>query len=116
MNYREIESLKRTLLNLVRQGCRLRIPAHGITGKIVGIGFNPYWTSPLDSKIEKLELNFTDDGGRVRPFTFYNVIGYDFISGDSRENACLDIHVYSANKGRDEEPSEKIRMDIFTEA
>ncbi|MCX7747565.1 MAG: hypothetical protein N2645_11875 [Clostridia bacterium] len=120
MDYKKIESLKLTLLNLSRQGCRINIPARGVTGKVISVGFKPYWTSQLDSKIEKLEINIMDDYGRIIPYLFYNVIGFDVISegergNDSSKNASLDIHVYSAKRNRDDQLMEKVRIDMFTE-
>lgn len=117
MNYKQIENLKFALLNLARQGCRLNIPSHGVSGRIIGVGFKPYWTSPLDSKIEKMEINYVDDTGNVIPFNLHNITKYDVISNDgtgyeSMQNACMDIHVFSQSNGRDEEPYEKVRVEI----
>jgi hypothetical protein len=118
MQYSKIESLKLTLTNLARQGSKIRIPSFDVSGKIVGIGFKPYWTSPLDSKIETLEIQFTDDYGRLIPFNFYNITNYDIIENDRAQkddsiNTTLDIHIFSPNKNRDEDPYEKIRVEIF---
>jgi hypothetical protein len=118
MNYKQIENLKLALLNLARQGCGLKIPSYGINGRIISVGFKPYWTSPVDSKIEKLELSYIDDSGRAVPFTFHNVVNYDVISNDgtgyhSMTNACIDIHVFSQPGSRDKEPIEKIRVEIY---
>ncbi len=117
MNYKDIEFLKSTLTSLVKQGCTLEIPSYGVGGRVVGIGFKPYWTNPVDSKVERLELNFMDNYGRLTPFNFYNVTGYDVVSRDEDKaaglrNICLDIHVYSPGKSRDEEPSEKVRLNL----
>jgi len=70
MNYQEIEKLKAVLTKMMKKGCMLMIPAYGAEGRIVSIGFRPYWTNPGDSKIEKLEINFVDNRGRVVPFVF----------------------------------------------
>ena len=117
MNHKEIESLKATLARLVGHGCKMKNDVYGVNGRVVGVGFRPFWTNPADSKIEKLEFNFVDANGRVRPFYLYNVIGYDIVSYDAdrldnSRNISFDIHVYSPNKGRDEEPYDKIRIDI----
>ena len=120
MNYNEIESLKYVLTNLAKKGCVLRIPAYGVEGRVVGIGFKPYWTDRIDSKIDKLEFNLLDSLGRVVPFSFHYVTGYDIISQDDKrfensESIALDIYVYSPNKSRDKEPSEKVRMHMVGE-
>lgn len=118
MSPKEIETLKLALSNMARQGCGIRNETYGVNGKIVGIGFKPYWTSPVDSKIEKLELNILDNYGRIMPFNFYHVIKYDVVSFDGKrledsKNISLDIYVYSPDKNRDEESHEKIRLDII---
>lgn len=117
MNYKEIEELKSALTNMMKKGSTLRVPAYGASGKVVGIGFKPYWTNPGDSKIEKLEINFMDASGRVIPFNFFNIIGYEVISRDGKDinetdNVSLDIHVYSPLKSRGAEPYDKIRIEI----
>ncbi|HEX2926016.1 MAG TPA: hypothetical protein VHP38_07125 [Ruminiclostridium sp.] len=120
MNYKQIESLKFALLNLARQGCRVSIPSYGINGRIIAMGFKPYWTSPVDSKIEKLEINYVDDYGRIVPFNFHNIISYNVISNDgtgfeNMRNACVEFHVFSQSKSRDEEPIEKVLIEISKE-
>ncbi|MCX8131505.1 MAG: hypothetical protein N3I35_15610 [Clostridia bacterium] len=120
MNYTEIEKLKYTLANLVRQGCMIRIPNSGAEGKVVGVGFKPYWTNPIDSKIDKLEFNIMDAYGRIMPIKFNYVTGYDILSqggGNSEKTNCisLDISVYSPNKTRNTDFNEKIRIDITSE-
>lgn len=117
MNYKEIESFKYSLLNLVRKGCQVHIPEYGVRGRIIGVGFKPYWTNPVDSKIEKLEFNILDNHGRLIPFNFFNVIGYNIVSYDGRgideaDNLSIDIHVYSPNKANEKEPGDKVRVDI----
>lgn len=120
MNYSEIEKLKSIITNLMQRGSRLKVPAHNVDGKIIGVGFKPYWTNPTDSKIEKLEINFMDSYGRIIPFNFYNITRYSVISHDDQrlensQNVSLDIHLFAPHKVRDEEPYEKIRVDIVSE-
>lgn len=117
MNFKQIEILKLALLHLSRQGSLVSIPAYGISGKIAGVGFRPYWTGPADTKIEKLELNIIDKSGKVKLFNFDNVIGYDVVSNDGRgydtmKNATLDIHIFSTDKQTDHKPMEKVRIEI----
>ncbi|HHV30001.1 hypothetical protein [Acetivibrio mesophilus] len=117
MNYKEIEELKSTLTNMMKKGCTLMVPAYRATGKIVGIGFKPYWTNPADSKIEKLEINFMDSIGRVIPFDIYNIIGYEIVSLDGKriedaKNICLDIHLYTNVKRRSTEKGDTLRIEI----
>lgn len=120
MNYTEIERLKLTLTSLVRQGCRVKVPAYGVEGRVIGVGFKPYWTNNIDSKIDKLEFNIMDNYGRVFPFNFNYVTGYDVITKDANrfedsKNVSMDIVVYSPNKSRDENFSEKVRLEIISE-
>ncbi|MCX7923485.1 MAG: hypothetical protein N3B21_15970 [Clostridia bacterium] len=117
MNRKQIETLKSTLSRLAMQGCKIQSSTYGIAGRLVGIGFKPYWTNPADSKIEKLELNFIDEHGRIRPFYLYNIVGYDIVSYDGRDilnskNISLDIRVFSPNKSIDKEPYDKISLEI----
>jgi hypothetical protein len=122
MNYIDIERLKYALANLVRQGCRIKIPNYGIDGKVVGVGFKPYWTNPYDSKIDKLEFNILDNYGQIFPFYFNYITGYDVLSHDGREfedskNINIDIFMYSPNKARarNEESSEKVHIEIISD-
>jgi len=50
MNYQEIEKLKAVLTKMMKKGCMLMIPAYGAEGRIVSIGFRPYWTNPVTQK------------------------------------------------------------------
>lgn len=117
MNYKEIDELKSVLTNLMKKGCTFMVPSYRMSGKIVGIGFKPYWTNPGDSKIEKLEINFVDRTGRVIPFDIYNVIGYKVVSLDGKsiddaKNISLDIHLYSNVKSRNLEECDTLRLEI----
>ena len=117
MTFKEIESLKSTIVNLIRSGCKMQVPAYGVSGRLIGAGFKPYWTNSDDSKIEKIELNFINDYGRVVPFNFLNIIGYSVASKDAHEledskNISLDLHVYSPGKVRDTEHFDKVRLNL----
>jgi hypothetical protein len=117
MNYNEIEALKNILANLSRKGCRLRIPSYGIDGRLVGIGFKPYWTTPTDTKIEKIEFNVIDSFGRTAPFILSYITGYDVISGNDSEPdgpkvMDFDFHVYSPGNSRFKQPNEKVRVEM----
>lgn len=118
MDYRDIESFKYSLIKLLQKGCTLKIPAYGVEGRIVAIGFKPYWTSPIDSIIDKLEFNILDKrSGRIVPFCFNYMTGYKIIpSGNNcnrdTESVCLDILIYSPGKKRDEDSNDAIRIEI----
>ncbi|MDP4180425.1 MAG: hypothetical protein Q8942_04950 [Bacillota bacterium] len=116
MNYKEIEALKYTLSNMAMRGARIKNNDFKVDGKIVGVGFKPYWSNPYDTKIEKLELNVLDNNGRILPFNFYHIIGYDIVSYDGKEfrssdNVSIDIHVYSPVSNRNEN-YDKVRVDL----
>lgn len=120
MNYWDIESLKSIMVNIIKQGSLLDIPSFGVGGRVVGVGFKPYWTNLDDSKIEKMELNLIDSIGRVFPFSFYNIVGFDIVSPDSQRmdetgNAYIEIFVFSPNKSREAEPYDKIRVNVTIE-
>ncbi|HHV98361.1 MAG TPA: hypothetical protein GXX36_02105 [Clostridiaceae bacterium] len=116
MNYNEIERLKYTLINLARQGCELKIPAYGIKGRILGVGFNPYWTNPGDSKINKLEFSIIDKNGMIFPVKFNNIMEYKILKNDAErsedsKNISMDIALYTPG-ARDKESSKKIRLEF----
>lgn len=120
MNYREIENLKSLLLQMAKQGYRLRNDTFGIDGKIVGLGFKPYWTNPADSKIHKLEFNVSDNYGKVIPFYFYNVVGFNITAKDGArldksKDLSFEIQVFTPDKTREKEPYDKVSVQIYRE-
>lgn len=122
MNLQEIEKLKSILTQFIMKGCQMQCVSPQNTslkvgGRVVGVGFKPLWSSPIDSKIDKLELNYIDQRGTLQPYSLYNVIGYDIVSYDGNEvedsdRISFDIHVYSPIKSASQEPFDKIRIDI----
>ena len=117
MNYKEIENLKCKLTELLHNSCKIKIPAYGIDGSIIGVGFKPYWTNPIDTRIDKLEFNILDNHGRVIPFNFKYITGYDILPNDDNpnekfKNFNLDVILFSPNKARGGEVNEKIRIEI----
>lgn len=120
MNYAEIERFKFTLTNLIRQGCRISLPAYEVDGRLISVGFKPYWTNTSDWKIDRLEFNIMDSNRRVIPFNFNYVTGYDVLSQDGRrfedsKSISMDIHVYTPDKTREENSGEKVRLDMSVE-
>lgn len=122
MNPRDIEGFKSALMGLLSRGCKVNIPSHGISGRIVGIGFKPYWTGPADSKIEKLELNIFEDSGRLVPFSIFNIIDYKIISRDPEKldirqigNLVLEIIFYTPNGSSEEGRGDKVRIELSVE-
>ena len=45
MDFREIENLKTFLMERLREGYRMSIDSLGVDGRIISIGFRPYWTN-----------------------------------------------------------------------
>ena len=82
MDYKDIEKFKSAIMHLVSKGCNVSFPEQGIQGRVVGVGYKPYWTSPGDTIIKKLELNITDACGRIIQYKLDNVIGYKVVSHD----------------------------------
>ncbi len=58
----------------------------GINGKLIAIGYNPYWTSHLDSKIEKLELSILNSRGIMVPLVLKNVVDFEIYPKEGRRN------------------------------
>lgn len=122
MNLQEIEKFKSILTQFIMKGCHMQCfssdnTSSKISGRVVGVGFKPLWSSPIDSKIDKIELNYIDQRGYVQPYSLYNVIGYEIVSydGDGLEdsnNITFNMHVYSPTKSASKEPFDKIRIDI----
>jgi len=117
VDYKAIDELKSEITDLVRDGKFIGISQFGISGNIIGAGFKPYWTGKYDSKIDKLELNILNRNGRIIPFAFNNIVGYekspkDLNSEDDSSKKYLEIHVFSPSKARDKEPYDKIRLEL----
>jgi len=64
----------------------LRSIDFGIDGKLIAIGYSPYWTSQYDSKIEKLELNFLSSKGIMVPLILKNIVDFEIYPKDGRRN------------------------------
>jgi hypothetical protein len=117
VDYKAIDELKSEITNLVKDGKFIGISQFRISGKVIGAGFKPYWTSRYDSKIDKLELNILNKSGAIIPFVFNNIVGYeksleDLVSENDSSKKYLEIHVFSPNKAREKEPYDKIRLEI----
>ncbi|MCX7708479.1 MAG: hypothetical protein N2484_01370 [Clostridia bacterium] len=117
MNYREIENLKTVITQLAKKGCRLTSNDYGVNGRIVGIGFKPCWTNPVDSRIERLEFNCQDGSGSIIPFYLYNIIGFDIVSLDGEEldnskKITLDMYVLSTERIKEMEGFERVRINL----
>jgi len=118
MDYREIEGLKSFLMDRLREGYRISIDPIGIDGKLIGIGFRPYWTNLGDSKIDKLEFNILKDNGQIIPIRLNNLVGYkitaqDDISSPDVKNLNLHIMLYSPNKLVGEDPYDRINLRLY---
>jgi hypothetical protein len=117
MNPQQIEKLKSILVHKASRGCKMRILSHVINGRLIGVGFKPYWSGPHDSKIDKLEFNYADNWGKVHTYHICDVVGYD-IHYDEEEDfdpfrcKSLDIYAFSPMKSRQKEPYEKIHMEL----
>ncbi|MHB8065542.1 MAG: hypothetical protein ACYDG2_23490 [Ruminiclostridium sp.] len=86
MNYKEIDILKSIFSNMLKNQNTLRSIDFGIDGKLIAIGYNPYWTSRYDSKIEKLELNFLSSRGVMVPLVLKNIVDFEIYPKEGRRN------------------------------
>lgn len=119
MNQKEIEEFKSMFTRMAMKGSRIRSSRFRVDGKLVGVGFKPFWTNVYDTKIEKLELNVLDKKGKIMPFNILHVVGYEVIGEGGREGngegeMTLDIRIFSPAKGR-EEPYDKIRIEFVSD-
>jgi hypothetical protein len=86
LNYIEIDRLKGIFSNMLKDQDNLRSIDLGIDGKLIAIGYKPYWTSRNDSKIEKLELNFLSNRGIMVPLILNNIVDYELYPKEGRRN------------------------------
>lgn len=117
MEAQHIEIFKSLLVQSVRKGCTIQSAMHGISGRVVGIGFKPLWTNPGDSKINGLDINYLDAMGRLRSYYLRDIIDFDVVSYDGKNimessDYSLDLHVYSPEKAKSDNPFDKVRVEI----
>jgi len=92
----------------------------GIDGTLIAIGYNPYWTSRHDSKIEKLELNFLSSKGIMVPLTLNNIVDYELYPKESKRNKkyrinTIDLMILSPflNPKNDKDIYDKVKIEII---
>jgi len=118
MDFREIENLKTFLMERLREGYRMSIDSLGVDGRIISIGFRPYWTNPGDSKIDKLEFNILKENGKIIPVSLNHLIGYKAAAhggtspADSKE-LNLQLMLYSPNRLDDRHPYDTINLRLY---
>jgi hypothetical protein len=85
LDYMDIDRLKNLFSDMLRNQLTLRSMDLGIDGKLIAVGYKPYWTSRQDSKIETLELNFLNNKGIMVPIILRNVVNYEFYPKEGRK-------------------------------
>ncbi len=118
MNPEQIERFKSLLTLTMRRGCEIQIPSHGFGGKIISIGFKPFWTHPMDTKISGLNLDCLDKRGAIKTYVLHDIVGYEIVSHDgadimSSKTFSMDVYVFVASKAYSQDPYDKIRMDFY---
>ncbi len=86
MDYMDIDRLKNLFSDMLRNQHTLRSMDLGVDGKLMAVGYKPYWTSRQDSKIETLELNFLSSKGVMVPIILRNVVNYELYPKEGRKN------------------------------
>lgn len=86
MNYVEIDKLKGLFSEMLRSQNTLRSMELGIDGKLIAVGYKPFWTSRNDSKIEALELDFLSNKGFVVPIILRNIVDYELYPKEGKRN------------------------------
>ncbi len=86
MDYMDIDRLKNLFSDMLRNQWTLRSMDLGIEGKLIGIGYKPYWTNRQDSKIETLELNFLGSRGVMVPIILKNVVDYELYPKEGKKS------------------------------
>jgi len=82
----DIDRLKNLFSDMLRNQSTLRSMDLGIEGKLIAIGYKPYWTNRQDSKIETLELNFIDKRGVMVPIILKNVVDYELYPKEGKKS------------------------------
>ncbi len=86
MDYMDIDRLKNLFSDMLRNQYTLRSMDLGIDGKLIAVGYKPYWTNRQDSKIEALELNFYNNQGIMVPIILRNVVNYELYPKEGKRN------------------------------
>ncbi len=86
LNYVEIDRLKRIFSEMLKNQNTLRSMDLGIDGKLIAVGYKPFWTSRSDSKIETLELNFLNSRGLMSPIILRNIVNYELYPKEGKRN------------------------------
>jgi len=120
LNYTEIDKLKSIFSNMLKNQNTLRSIDLGIDGKLIAIGYNPYWTSKFDSKIEKLELNFLSNNGIMVPLILSNIVDYELYPKESKRNKnyrinTIDLMILSPylNPKNAKDIYDKVKIEII---
>lgn len=86
MNYKEIDILKSVFADIMRNQNILRSTDLGLDGRLMAVGYSPFWTGRNDSKIEKIELNLMSSRGIMVPLILKNIINYELHPEEGRRN------------------------------
>ncbi|HHW49700.1 MAG TPA: hypothetical protein GXX14_13940 [Clostridiaceae bacterium] len=120
MDFKDIERFKSAVMSLVSKGCNVNIPEYGIHGRVVGVGYKPYWTGPGDTIIQKFELNIINERGQIIPVKLNNVVGYKLVSSNAERledsgKTSFELHLFSHGKPGDAGSIDKVRVDFTKE-
>jgi hypothetical protein len=114
--------LKSIFSNMLKNQNTLRSIDLGIDGKLIAIGYKPYWTSQHDSKIEKLELNFLSSRGIMVPLILKNIVDFELYPKDGRRNKkyrvnTIELMILSPymNPRNAKEIYDKVKFEILYE-
>ena len=120
MDYMEIDKLKDLFSDMLRKQNILRSMDLGIEGRLIAVGYKPYWTNRQDSKIETLELNFQNSNGAMIPIILRNVVNYELLPKEGRKNKKYRVNMieimllspYMLSKNS-KDVYDKIRIEIL---
>jgi hypothetical protein len=117
MNYSGIEELKQLLIGMLKKGCILSIGSSGPSGRIIGLGFNPMSTTPIDTMIKIIRFEVLDKMGTTSPVYLENVVGYRIVSYDrdtvaDSDKISIELFVLSPQKITSKEPYDKVQLNI----
>ncbi len=122
MDFMEIDKLKGLFSDMLRKQYVIRSVDLGIEGRLIAVGYKPYWTSRQDSKIETLELNFLSSNSAMVPIILRNVVNYELHPKEEKRNKKYRVNMieimllspYMLSKNA-KDVYDKIRFEILYE-
>ena len=120
MNYKEIDMLKSVFSDILKNQNTLRSTDLGLDGKLMAIGYNPFWTNRYDSKIDKLELSFLSSRGIMVPLILKNIVDFELYPKEGRRNRryrinTIELMILSLYNNPTRDIYDKVKFEVIYE-